>query len=76
MSSCYAYQFSQMQNWAAAHNTTQFVSMQNFYNAIYREEEREMMPTLAHYGVGSIPWSPLARGFCACSRVCLLPRRH
>jgi len=36
--------------------------MQNHYNLIYREEEREMMPTLKHFGVGSIPWSPLARG--------------
>jgi aryl-alcohol dehydrogenase-like predicted oxidoreductase len=36
--------------------------MQNHYNLLYREEEREMMPTLKHFGVGSIPWSPLARG--------------
>lgn len=36
--------------------------MQNHYNAVYREEEREMMPILKHFGVGSIPWSPLARG--------------
>lgn len=37
--------------------------MQNCYSLAYREEEREMMPTLRHFGVGSIPWSPLARGF-------------
>ena len=36
--------------------------MQNHYNLVYREEEREMFPTLQHFGVGSIPWSPLARG--------------
>ncbi|KAG6867279.1 hypothetical protein C0993_005033 [Termitomyces sp. T159_Od127] len=39
--------------------------MQNFYTLVYREEEREMMPTLKHFGVGSIPWSPLARGVLA-----------
>ena len=37
--------------------------MQNHYNLVYREEEREMFPTLKHFGVGSIPWSPLARGY-------------
>ncbi|KAI1787702.1 aryl-alcohol dehydrogenase [Ganoderma leucocontextum] len=62
MSSCYAYQFHQMQNYAIAHNLTPFISMQNHYNLVYREEEREMFPTLKHFGVGSIPWSPLARG--------------
>jgi len=62
MSSCYAYQFAQMQNYAINNNLTPFISMQNHYNAIYREEEREMIPTLKHFGVGSIPWSALARG--------------
>ncbi|KAJ6512577.1 Aldo/keto reductase, partial [Mycena sanguinolenta] len=62
MSSCYAWQFHLMQNYAITHNLTPFVSMQNHYNLIHREEEREMMPTLKHFGVGSIPWSPLARG--------------
>ncbi|TBU29246.1 Aldo/keto reductase [Dichomitus squalens] len=62
MSSCYAYQFFQMQNYAITHNLTPFISMQNHYNLAYREEEREMFPTLKHLGVGSIPWSPLARG--------------
>ncbi|KAJ7633436.1 NADP-dependent oxidoreductase domain-containing protein, partial [Mycena polygramma] len=43
-------------------NLTPFISMQNQYSLVYREEEREMMPMLKHFGVGSIPWSPLARG--------------
>ncbi|EIW54307.1 oxidoreductase [Trametes versicolor FP-101664 SS1] len=62
MSSCYAYQFIQMQNYAITHNLTPFISMQNHYSLLYREEEREMFPTLKMFGVGSIPWSPLARG--------------
>ncbi|KAJ7471705.1 Aldo/keto reductase [Mycena galericulata] len=62
MSSCHAWQFHVMQNYAITHNLTPFISMQNHYNLIYREEEREMMPSLKHFGVGSIPWSPLARG--------------
>ncbi|KAJ7077146.1 aryl-alcohol dehydrogenase [Mycena belliarum] len=62
MSSCYAWQFHAMQNYTIANNLTPFISMQNHYNMLYREEEREMMPTLKHFGVGSIPWSPLARG--------------
>ncbi|KZP14873.1 aryl-alcohol dehydrogenase [Athelia psychrophila] len=62
MSSCWAWQFSVMQNYAIAHNLTPFVTMQNHYSLVYREEEREMMPTLKHFGVGSTPWSPLARG--------------
>ncbi|KAG8740197.1 hypothetical protein FRC12_016077 [Ceratobasidium sp. 428] len=63
MSSCYAYQFHAMQNYAIANNLTPFISMQNHYSLAYREEEREMMPTLKMFGVGCIPWSPLARGF-------------
>ncbi|KAJ7232818.1 NADP-dependent oxidoreductase domain-containing protein [Mycena rebaudengoi] len=62
MSSCYAYQFHAMQNYAITNGLTPFMSMQNHYSLLYREEEREMMPTLQHFGVGSIPWSPLARG--------------
>ncbi|EIN13170.1 Aldo/keto reductase [Punctularia strigosozonata HHB-11173 SS5] len=62
MSSCWAWQFSVMQNYAITHNLTPFVSMQNHHSVIYREEEREMFPTLKHFGVGIIPWSPLARG--------------
>ncbi|KAJ3767261.1 NADP-dependent oxidoreductase domain-containing protein [Lentinula raphanica] len=57
MSSCWAYQYYAIQN-----QLTPFISMQNHYNLVYREEEREMFPTLKHFGVGSIPWSPLARG--------------
>ncbi|TFK35320.1 aryl-alcohol dehydrogenase [Crucibulum laeve] len=62
MSSCYAWQFHAMQNYAINNNLTPFISMQNHYSLLYREEEREMFPTLKHFGVGSIPWSPLARG--------------
>ncbi|XP_006457299.1 hypothetical protein AGABI2DRAFT_123172 [Agaricus bisporus var. bisporus H97] len=62
MSSCYAWQFHAMQNYAIANKLTPFISMQNHYSLIYREEEREMMPTLKYFGVGSIPWSPLGRG--------------
>ncbi|KAK0455341.1 aryl-alcohol dehydrogenase [Desarmillaria tabescens] len=62
MSSCYAWQFHIMQNYAIQHNLTPFISMQNHHSLLYREEEREMFPTLKHFGVGSIPWSPLARG--------------
>ncbi|KAJ3902063.1 aryl-alcohol dehydrogenase [Lentinula edodes] len=57
MSSCWAYQYYATQN-----NLTPFISMQNHYSLVYREEEREMFPTLKHFGVGSITWSPLARG--------------
>ncbi|KAF8340168.1 aryl-alcohol dehydrogenase [Amanita rubescens] len=62
MSSCWAWQFHAMQNYSIANKLTPFISMQNHYSLVYREEEREMMPTLKHFGVGSIPWSPLARG--------------
>ncbi|KAF9529797.1 aryl-alcohol dehydrogenase [Crepidotus variabilis] len=62
MSSCDAWQFHAMQNYAITNNLTPFISMQNHYNILYREEEREMFPTLKHFGVGAIPWSPLARG--------------
>ncbi|KAI0355225.1 aryl-alcohol dehydrogenase [Trametes cingulata] len=65
MSSCWAYQFHAMQNYAITHNLTPFISMQNHYSLVYREEEREMFPTLKLFGVGSIPWSPLARGLLA-----------
>ncbi|CEL60063.1 hypothetical protein RSOLAG1IB_09321 [Rhizoctonia solani AG-1 IB] len=62
MSSCHAYQFHAMQNYAINNNLTPFISMQSQYNLIYREEEREMMPTLKMFGVGMIPWSPLSQG--------------
>ncbi|CAE6415885.1 unnamed protein product [Rhizoctonia solani] len=62
MSSCFAYQFHAMQNYAINNKLTPFVSMQNQYNLIYREEEREMIPTLKMFGVGMTPWSPLSQG--------------
>lgn len=49
--------------YALQHSLTPFISMQNHYSLVYREEEREMFPALKHFGVGSLPWSPLARGF-------------
>jgi aryl-alcohol dehydrogenase-like predicted oxidoreductase len=61
-SSMYAWQFAKAQHVAERNGWTRFVSMQNHYNLVYREEEREMMPLLLDQGVGSIPWSPLARG--------------
>ncbi|KAH7337931.1 Aldo keto reductase [Rhizoctonia solani] len=62
MSSCHAYQFHAMQNYAIANKLTPFISMQNQHSLVYREEEREMMPTLKMFGVGMIPWSPLSQG--------------
>jgi aryl-alcohol dehydrogenase (NADP+) len=61
-SSMYAWQFAKAQHVAERHGWTPFVSMQNHYNLIYREEEREMIPLCLDQGVGIIPWSPLARG--------------
>jgi aryl-alcohol dehydrogenase (NADP+) len=61
-SSMYAWQFAKAQHVAERHGWTPFVSMQNHYNLIYREEEREMIPLCLDQGVGVIPWSPLARG--------------
>jgi aryl-alcohol dehydrogenase (NADP+) len=61
-SSMYAWQFATLQHAADLGGWTRFVSMQNHYNLIYREEEREMLPLCEHQGVGVIPWSPLARG--------------
>jgi aryl-alcohol dehydrogenase (NADP+) len=61
-SSMYAWQFAQALYTADLNGWTRFVSMQNYYNLLYREEEREMFPLLDDQGVGSIPWSPLARG--------------
>ena len=67
-SSMYAWQFAKAQYVADAHGWTRFVSMQNHYNLVYREEEREMIPLCIDQGVGLIPWSPLARGFLAGNR--------
>lgn len=67
-SSMYAWQFAMMQHTAERHGWVKFVSMQNHYNLIYREEEREMNPFCEATGVGLLPWSPLARGFLAGAR--------
>ncbi|GLW05291.1 aldo/keto reductase [Microtetraspora sp. NBRC 13810] len=67
-SSMYAWQFAKAQHAAERHGWTRFVTMQNHYNLVYREEEREMNPLCADQGVGLIPWSPLARGFLAGNR--------
>jgi aryl-alcohol dehydrogenase-like predicted oxidoreductase len=61
-SSMHAWQFAKAQHVAEKHGWTRFVSMQNHYNLLYREEEREMVPLCRDQGVGLIPWSPLARG--------------
>jgi 1-deoxyxylulose-5-phosphate synthase len=67
-SSMFAWQFAKAQHTAELHGWTRFVSMQNHYNLIYREEEREMIPLCLDQGVGCIPWSPLARGVLAGNR--------
>jgi len=64
-SSMHAWQFAKAQHVAEKHGWTRFVSMQNHYNLLYREEEREMVPLCRDQGVGLIPWSPLARGHLA-----------
>jgi aryl-alcohol dehydrogenase-like predicted oxidoreductase len=61
-SSMFAWQFCKALHLADRHGWTRFISMQNHYNLIYREEEREMIPLCAAEGIGVIPWSPLARG--------------
>lgn len=61
-SSMYAWQFAKALLIADRHGWTRFVSMQNFLNLLYREEEREMLPLCREEGIGVIPWSPLARG--------------
>ncbi len=67
-SSMFSWQFAKAQHTAETHGWTKFVSMQNHYNLIYREEEREMIPLCLDEGVGCIPWSPLARGVLAGNR--------
>jgi aryl-alcohol dehydrogenase-like predicted oxidoreductase len=67
-SSMPAWQFAKMLYIADQYGLTRFVSMQNHYNLVYREEEREMIPLCAAEGIGIIPWSPLARGFLAGNR--------
>src|SRR5262249_44561346 len=67
-SSMFAWQFAKYLSTASAMGKTKFVSMQNHYNLVYREEEREMIPLCRAEGIGVIPWSPLARGFLAGNR--------
>ena len=67
-SSMSAWQFAKMLYTADRHGWTRFVSMQNHYNLVYREEEREMLPLCLEERIGVIPWSPLARGFLAGNR--------
>jgi aryl-alcohol dehydrogenase-like predicted oxidoreductase len=67
-SSMFAWQFAQAQYTARRGGWTEFVAMQNHYNLVYREEEREMLPLCRELGVGVIPWSPLARGLLAGNR--------
>lgn len=64
-SSMFAWQFAKAQHTAETNGWTKFVSMQNHYNLVYREEEREMIPLCKDQGIGLIPWSPMARGFFA-----------
>ena len=68
-SSMYAWQFARMSRHRARQGPRRFVSMQNYYNLVYREEEREMMPLCADEGIAVIPWSPMARGYLAGSGV-------
>jgi aryl-alcohol dehydrogenase-like predicted oxidoreductase len=67
-SSMHAWQFAKLREKQKAAGYSPFVAMQNFYNLIYREEEREMMPYCASEGVAVVPWSPIARGFLAGNR--------
>ncbi len=67
-SSMFAWQFAKAQYTADLNGLTRFVSMQNHYNLVYREEEREMIPFCIDQGIGLIPWSPMARGFFAGNR--------
>ncbi len=67
-SSMYAWQFTKALYLADLHGWTRFISMQNHYNLVYREEEREMIPLCRDQGIGLIPWSPMARGFLAGNR--------
>ena len=74
-SSMHAWQFAKYLAAAEKMGMTKFVSMQNFYNLVYREEEREMLPLCRDHGVGVIPWSPLARGFLGRSAAHALDRQ-
>ncbi len=74
-SSMAAWQFAKALYLSDRHGWARFVSMQNHYNLVYREEEREMLPLCAAEGIGVIPWSPLARGFLAGNRSASDPSR-
>ncbi len=67
-SSMFAWQFGQALRLSERHGWARFVAMQNHYNLVYREEEREMMPLCLAEGIGVTPWSPMARGFLAGNR--------
>jgi aryl-alcohol dehydrogenase (NADP+) len=67
-SSMWAWQFAKMLHCSESNGLARFVTMQNHYNLVYREEEREMIPLCQSEGIGVIPWSPLARGFLAGNR--------
>jgi 1-deoxyxylulose-5-phosphate synthase len=67
-SSMFAWQFGKSLHTSEKHGWTRFISMQNHYNLVYREEEREMIPLCVDQGIGLIPWSPMARGFLAGNR--------
>lgn len=67
-SSMWTWQFVKANHLADQHGWTRFISMQNHYNLVYREEEREMIPYCVDEGIGLIPWSPMARGFLAGNR--------
>ncbi|MGI9371997.1 MAG: aldo/keto reductase [Hyphomicrobiales bacterium] len=67
-SSTWAWQFAKMRSYQQANGLAEFVAMQNFYNLVYREEEREMIPYCQSEGVALVPWSPMARGFLAGNR--------
>jgi aryl-alcohol dehydrogenase-like predicted oxidoreductase len=68
-SSMYAWQFQRLLSASERNGWARFVTMQNHYNLVYREEEREMMPLCEDQGIGVIPWSPLARGMLAGTRI-------
>jgi aryl-alcohol dehydrogenase (NADP+) len=74
-SSMHAWQFAKYLSTAERMGMARFVSMQNFYNLVYREEEREMLPLCRDQGIGIIPWSPLARGFLGRSAAHALDRQ-
>src|SRR5204862_5745371 len=67
-SSMFAWQMAKMLNTSERRGLARFVTMQNHYNLVYREEEREMIPLCRDEGIGLLPWSPLARGFLAGNR--------